>query len=275
MTVRTREADLRLNPSWNLAMNTVEPRPLPRQPTDPPDDNPTVKMLIMGLLFGAASGILWEYKAATDAVPQSASAATETPTASAAADGARTSKRPTRPFNNVRPFAEPVAVSRGNANSPPTPQFQNAVPQRNLYAQPQTPPPSGAAPAYNRQPAVRQPMDTRDIRVSRVFVGGELISAGIVSESYIKKQQGKSRYVVCFEVSAGAALRCEDFRLEDREGTAYDPLCNLDGRSAGAASNGRSMLRVAFAVFNDSAPERLLYRSSDGRFAPVSSRAGR
>jgi hypothetical protein len=109
------------------------------------------------------------------------------------------------------------------------------------------------------------------VTIGRLLVGAEVLRAGLVKETQARELARSDRYLVYFGLSvAGANGRAtyEDFRLEDASGLIYKPLRTRDALGTdGAPSAGAG--GVAFAVYNDSAPARLLVRAGGERFVAL------
>ena len=106
------------------------------------------------------------------------------------------------------------------------------------------------------------------------------MAARVIPESVFKEHEEHSKYLVYFELSTTGAdasaapmLHGEDFRLEDNEGAIYSPLTDAQDRLSSSAAIGHT--RIIFAVYNDSSPARLLYRTTAGEFVPVAGPARR
>jgi hypothetical protein len=121
--------------------------------------------------------------------------------------------------------------------------------------------PTGAAPAA---------IAPGSVKVTRILVGADAQRAGVLDESLVREHADSDRYLVYFGLAldqaggAGQRLTYTDFRLEDASGLIYSPLRPRDALNGQATSGG-----VAFAVYNDSAPARLLVRVGGERFAPL------
>ncbi len=108
-----------------------------------------------------------------------------------------------------------------------------------------------------------------DVHIHRVLVGGQVLDAGVVSQAVFREHDRGDRYLVYFDIDVDIpGVRYEDFRLEDGKGLIYEPIRTHDAlgsRNVDGASRGG----VAFAVFNDAAPARLLRRSGPDSFAAL------
>ena len=137
---------------------------------------------------------------------------------------------------------------------------------------------SRSQPAPRRQASravIRDPDTQRDfeVRIRRILVGADVAAAAVIDEPELRKHERGGRYVVYFDLSvtnqgksAAPRISHDDFRLEDGKGMMYSPLKprnSLSGRlePAETARGG-----VAFAVYNDSAPARLLIRTGAETF---------
>jgi hypothetical protein len=114
------------------------------------------------------------------------------------------------------------------------------------------------------------------IHLKRVLVGEDVIAAGILSESAVEEHAKHDKYIVYLEfsftndTSAGRrTVSCRDFRLEDNGGLIYSPLQSSDYLSAELGPAKTASGGFAFALYNDSAPARLLYRTGGERFIPL------
>lgn len=133
-------------------------------------------------------------------------------------------------------------------------------------------------PASRRQASravVRDPETQRDfeVRIRRILVGADVAAATVIDEPELRKHERSGRYVVYFDLSvtnrakSGAPrISHEDFRLEDGKGMIYSPLKPRNPLSGRLAPAETARGGVAFAVYNDSAPARLLIRTGAETF---------
>ena len=150
-------------------------------------------------------------------------------------------------------------------------------PQKPAAEKPARPPqktPPGEAATSNVPPADR--IRLCQIRLNRVLVGEEVVTSGVFRESALDEQAKHGKYVVYFELSIGNRARrrnltvsFQDFRLEDSAGLIYSPLRIADCLSATLEPGKTARGGVAFAVYNDGAPARLLFRTGKESFAPL------
>lgn len=251
-----------------LRRSTIQPpvTPPPRQAGDS-----RYFLLLVGLFIGGILAVAWEL--GVDDV--------KTPTTADAATGKNESKTSQRKTAKTHPPARSRRPTRRPQPAPPVAKHekQNDDEQRRNNSTLYRPGPltRSITPRDRYSAPDPAPSKTPDVCVDRVLVGGELIAAGLFDESTVEQEQDRSKYFVCFELSWAADSKlaykspnCQDFRLEDALGQEYEPLCDLKGLRPARPESGRSALRVVFAVFNDSAPERLLFRNADGEFVPLS-----
>lgn len=244
----------------------------PNKPPPPPPAAPDARylLLVIGLCLGGVAAVAWELSVDDAGSPSRAAAAATQPTdpePDGAPSNSRTAARPARDPQSTQRL-RPVPVNNSAENQVVRgPDRAEPLPQRT------GPLTTSSTPRRRTRPASR--VDVEELCVDRVLVGGEIIAAGLLDEPTVEEEQDHSKYFVCFELSwpdepkAVTPPRCEDFRVEDAKGETYEPLCDLKGVRAAAHPKGRGAIRVVFAVFNDSAPERLLYRGDDGRFVPL------
>jgi hypothetical protein len=114
------------------------------------------------------------------------------------------------------------------------------------------------------------------IRLNRILVGEELVTNGVFEESTLDEQAKHGKYVVYFELSVTSqeqrqniSVSFKDFRLEDGAGLIYAPIGTNDRLSAVLAPGKSARGGVAFAVYNDGAPARLLFRTGEESFTPL------
>jgi len=192
---------------------------------------------------------------------------------------------------------QPAKNMRPPRGSDRTTKYWIAPPASQLSAvsRPGTAPP-GSALRPTTAPAARPPKPTRsepqrsdqasrqdapepgpiDVRIERILVGGEALAAGVVDESLLNTHAKTDKYVVYFTLQVSPAgtrgtrrISFEDFRLEDRSGLIYTPLSTRDRLSATLGAGETARGGVAFAVYNDSAPARLLLRTGADSFTPL------
>lgn len=198
-------------------------------------------LLGIGLLIGGVLALGWELSVPDEHSSREAAASTRA--------AARRKAEPIKPLETLPSPAHILARL-----------LASAMPPMDAMPRPQT-------------PARLRP---EQLRVERVLVGGELVADGLLSPTIIEREQDRSRYLVYFELAALAEPdratslpACDEFRLDDREGAVYEPLCNLTGLRPARPVDGRAPVQLVFAVYNDSAPARLLYRGDTGEFAPL------
>ena len=114
------------------------------------------------------------------------------------------------------------------------------------------------------------------VRVKRMVVGAEPIAAGLVTESMADEHAKHDKYLIHLSVCVTNTSTHQthqtdyrDFKLEDDAGLIYAPLHPNDAISADIHPGKTACGGVAFAVFNDSAPARLLYRTGSGTYTPL------
>lgn len=118
-------------------------------------------------------------------------------------------------------------------------------------------------------------MSSFQIRMRRILIGQEAIAVGALPESTLEKHAKHNKYLVYFELSftnlgeQSRHVNSVDFRLEDSNGFIYSPLRSRDDLSDEIVAGKTAQGGVAFAVYNDSAPARLLYRTGPERFTPL------
>ncbi len=139
---------------------------------------------------------------------------------------------------------------------------------------PVTPPPTAQA-------TVTQPTaetgSSLAVRVAEVRVGAEVVALGIVPEATLNQHAKSGKYLVYFELAltnTAAAdarqVRFRDFQLQDRQGLLYSPLEPAGTPSAELPPGQTRRSGVVFAVYDDSAPARLLYQTAAGAYIPLS-----
>jgi hypothetical protein len=113
-------------------------------------------------------------------------------------------------------------------------------------------------------------------RLDRILVGEDVITNGVLPEATLEEHAQHSKYVVYLELSVttegadrGQRVSHQDFRLEDTEGLIYTPIQSSNPLLAEPDVGGAACIGVAFAVYNDSAPARLLYRTGEETFLPL------
>lgn len=128
--------------------------------------------------------------------------------------------------------------------------------------------PSNVPPADQNRPC--------QIRLKRILVGEEVLTNRVFPESALDEQAKHGKYVVYFELSiSNQAQRSDltvsfrDFRLEDSAGLIYSPLRTDDCLSAILEPGKTARGGVAFAMYNDAAPARLLFRTGQESFTPL------
>lgn len=114
------------------------------------------------------------------------------------------------------------------------------------------------------------------IRLNRILVGEEVVTNGVIRESTLDEQAKHGKYVVYFELSitsqaqrSNVSVSFQDFRLEDGAGLIYSPILTNDRLSAILGPGKTARGGVAFAVYNDGAPARLLFRTGEESFTPL------
>jgi hypothetical protein len=122
---------------------------------------------------------------------------------------------------------------------------------------------------------IRDPDIQRDFEVSirRILVGADVIAAAVIDEPVLREHERSARYVVYFDLSVTnrskrgvPRISHEDFRLEDGKGMIYSPLRTRNPLSGRLGPDETARGGVAFAVYNDSAPARLLIRTGAETF---------
>jgi hypothetical protein len=243
----------------------------PNRPQPPPPSAPDARylLLVIGLCLGGVAAVCWELSV-DEMTPKKAAAASraDEPEKSGKQAGSRTATRTARETPKPQRPTPAPAASVATDHVQASPAHDEAVPERT------GPLTTSSTPRRQRtRPPPRVAPD--ELCVDRVLVGGELITAGLLAESAVDQEQDHSKYFVCFDLSwsdeprAVMPAKCEDFRVEDAKGESYEPICDLRGLRPAARTKGRGCIRVVFAVFNDSAPERLLYRNAEGKFVPL------
>ena len=103
-----------------------------------------------------------------------------------------------------------------------------------------------------------------------------MVGNGLFRESTLDEQAKHGKYVVYFELSitsqvqrGNVSVSFQDFRLEDSAGLIYSPMRTSDSLSANLAPGKTAGGGVAFAVYNDGAPARLLFRTGEESFTPL------
>ncbi len=216
----------------------------------------------LGLLVGASAAMMWELKTMPAVMPEPAAVTSDGETDESLAAAGEYAAEPTAEDQTAPDptiLAETADGPAADAEPPDEEARSSTQP-----AEPESPPRAAVPPPATIDPA--------RIRIKRVLVGGELVAAGIVPEAVLVEQEAHSKYIICFEIAttrdehpAAALPRCEDFRLEDDQGVIAAPLAEVSSRRAAAPEH----TRVFFAIYNDSAPARLLYRTADGAFRPL------
>jgi len=114
------------------------------------------------------------------------------------------------------------------------------------------------------------------IRLNRILVGEEVVTNGVFRESTLDEQAKHGKYVVYFQLSITSRAQqqnvnvsFQDFRLEDSAGLIYSPIRTDDRLSAILAPGKTARGGVAFAVYADGAPARLLFRTGEESFTPL------
>lgn len=117
------------------------------------------------------------------------------------------------------------------------------------------------------------------IRVVDVHVGADVVALGIVPEATLNQHAQSGKYLVYFELAltnTAAAdadarpVRFRDFQLQDRQGLLYSPLEPASAPSAALPPGQTRRSGVVFAVYDDSAPARLLYKTAAEGYIPLS-----
>lgn len=227
---------------------------------------------VLGLLVGASIAMVWELKSAPTTVPQPVAAAlTEEP------DQAATESDPWMHAPAVaQTYEKRISLqfdaadeTRSKRVSTAQNDQMNRPPEEPVFSPPATAP---AMPAGQTPASTTPRIEPEHLRISSVLVGGELIAAGLLPDSVLDDQEKHSKYIICFvmmtaegQVPESARPRWDDFRLEDDHGVIASPLSEVQDKIAQPA--GHSL--VFFAIYNDSAPARLLYRTADDRFRPL------
>lgn len=133
-------------------------------------------------------------------------------------------------------------------------------------------------PAPRRQASravIQDPDIQRDfeVRIRRILVGADVAAAAVIDEPELRKHERSGRYLVYFELSVTnrskrgvPRISHEDFRLEDGKGMIYSPLRPRNPLSGRLGPGETARGGVAFAVYNDSAPARLLIRTGPETF---------
>lgn len=240
--------------------------------------NSTHVIAVVGFIVGGAIAVYWESKSDASAPPE--------------VEGAEWRPRP-RGDADESPAAGIVTDQHA---APPSPERQQPPPPPpNTQVVNEAPPEAGtkqssvAGPTQTQarpEPATKQPpaqaaQRTRTlprfgVRLDRILVGEQLVTNGILVESKLEEHGERNQYIIYFELvlehrgdTGQLRLTSEDFRLEDGAGLSY-PAIEAGPTCAVALEPTRSgRLGVAFAVYNDSAPARLHYRSAEHTFTPL------
>jgi hypothetical protein len=122
----------------------------------------------------------------------------------------------------------------------------------------------------------KQPNPSLGFRLHGFLVGQHVIAAGVIDESVLDAEEGHEKYLVYLDLSVtnrddrrGCQFSHEDLRLQGTKGLVYTPLRPRDGLRADLHAGETARGGVAFAIYNDSAPARLLYRTGPDSFAPL------
>lgn len=219
----------------------------------------------------------------TVAKPQSTAAAHPKPKDDPAPTNEQQPAKKTRPVVTIYPRPKPEPGSPTGATAARQSEPVRARPTAPNPRAPTGPPAADrpdVVPPADRPPrapeAVAIAADTVQVRVNGILVGGQVSAAGVVSEAELDKQAKHDRYVVYFDLSVTNVVQrgvtrvsYEDFRLEDRKGLIYVPLPPKGALGAAVAPQQTVRGGVAFAVYNDSAPERLLIRTGPETFSAL------
>jgi hypothetical protein len=121
-----------------------------------------------------------------------------------------------------------------------------------------------------------EPYPSLKFRLHRFLVGQQVLAAGVIDESVLSAEEDHGRYIVYLDLSVtnqdeerGCRFSHEDLRLQGSKGLVYTPVRPRDGLSADLGAGQTARGGVAFAVYNDSAPARLLYRTGPDSFVPL------
>ena len=185
------------------------------------------------------------------------------------ASSAPATTRPSNTHNLDRLPQEPDRLKRDVSRLAETrPRKQAATPA------PAAPPPTAPAPATRPATATGRSLS---IRVVDVHVGADVVALGIVPEATLNQHAKSEKYLVYFELAltnTAAAdarpVRFRDFQLQDRQGLLYSPLEPASAPSVAVPPGQTRRSGVVFAVYDDSAPARLLYKTAAGVYVPLS-----
>ena len=135
--------------------------------------------------------------------------------------------------------------------------------------------PAGSSPGPPRF-VTTEPNPPLGFRLHRFLVGQQVVAAGVIDESVLNDEEGHGKYLVYLDLSVtnqddrrGCRFGHEDLRLQGSKGLVYTPVRPRDGLRATLEAGETARGGVAFAVYNDSAPARLLYRTGPDSFAPI------
>ena len=128
-------------------------------------------------------------------------------------------------------------------------------------------------------PAGDRPAEPRPqlrFRMHRFLAGQQVVTAGVMDESTLRAQKKHGKYLVYWDLSVtnedgrrGCRFSYEDFRLQGNRGLVYTPVQPRDYLSADLRAGATVRGGVAFAIYGDSAPSRLLYRTGPDSFAAL------
>ena len=175
--------------------------------------------------------------------------------------------------------------------SPPPPRLSSTEPNSSLAHKPeqstrpsQTGKPEHAGPSVDSAPAASPPMPSSvhptepypslEFRLHRFLVGQQVLAAGVIDESVLSAEESHGRYIVYLDLSVtnqdkkrGCRFSHESLRLLGTKGLVYMPVRPRDGLMADLGAGQTTRGGVAFALYNDSAPAGLLYRTGPDSFA--------
>lgn len=145
--------------------------------------------------------------------------------------------------------------------APRTAKSSPAITPSGAAARPAAPQPASAGSAAGGGPAPA-------VKIHRILVGAAALQANVLPPEVARAQADADRYVVYFQLSVSGPSHTRvtyaDFRLEDASGLIYNPLRTRDALGEAPGGSG-----VAFAVYNDSAPARLMVRTGGDRFVAL------
>lgn len=256
-------------------------------------DRPVLLALI-GFLIGGAITLYVEWKSSAAGTPQSAAGAPEpavdTPAAAPQSPVVKKSppqrqkRRPPRHENKALEQATAflkqgiteLAAAKLAADKERAAARALAKPKPKPRPAPIPPVASAApvAPVVTKPPADTGPW--AEVRVTRLLVGVDPVTLGLVSESVADTQAKRGKYLVylalCVTNTASYTRHradLQDFKLEDNAGLLCDALPTTDALSADIRPGKTACGGVAFAVYGDGAPARLLHKSGPEDFTPL------